>query len=83
MLNDIGFSIDRIEMRTKPVVFKDRKELDAFLNAVVTPINHLSEEKKPAFLNDLYAVLVKKGKVKPDGTIQIEVGQIEILASKE
>lgn len=83
ILNSIGFSIDRIEMRTKPVVFQDRKELDAFLNAVVTPINHLSEEKKPAFLNDLYAVLVKKGKVKPNGQIHIEVGQIEILASKE
>ncbi len=82
ILEDIGFTVERIEKRTKPVVFQNKTELEALLKAVVTPLSHLSEAKRPAFLDDMYDVLVKKGKVSPTGEVRLEVGQIEMLASK-
>lgn len=82
LLTQAGFCIDRIETKRTEFVFKDRKELDAFLGAVLTPLEHLSPKKRPAFLEDFFKELVDLGRVDANGMIHIFFDQIALLVSK-
>jgi trans-aconitate 2-methyltransferase len=83
MLGSVGFTIDNIRVKQDSLQFKDREELDPFLTAVVTPLQHLDPSYRPAFLEDVYQELHRMGRVDANGAIHIYFDQIEILANRK
>lgn len=81
LLNNAGFSIDKIETKSTEMVFKDRNELEVFLQKI-PPLQHLDPKKRPAFLDDFYRELNKLGRVDANGSIHIFSDQIELVVSK-
>lgn len=82
LLNNAGFLIEKIEIRKTELLFKDRNELDPFLKAILTPLQHLDPSYQPAFLEDFFQELNKQGRVDAEGVIHIFFDQIELLVSK-
>ncbi len=82
LLMDTGFLIDKIQINPTKLTFKNRDELEPFLKAVLTPLQHLHPSNQPAFLEDFFQELIKQGKVDADGSIHIFFDQIELLVSK-
>jgi trans-aconitate methyltransferase len=83
LLTNAGFLIDKVKSKQVEMVFKDRDELDPFLKAILTPLQHLDPRDQPAFLEDFFQELSKQGRVAPDGSIHIFFDQIELFISKD
>ena len=82
LLNNAGFFIDKIEIKQIEKVLKNRDELDLFLKEVLTPLKHLDPRNQPAFLEDFFKELNRRGRVDVNGVIHIFFDQIEIIVSK-
>lgn len=82
MLPFHGFRIENIEQGHKPVVFKDKAAFERLITAVLTPLYHLPETKRAAFLNDLFAALAQNGNIDSKNQIHIAISQTKILISK-
>lgn len=74
--------MDKAELKQAEWVFKDRSELEAFLNEVLTPLQHLAASKRPAFLRDFFKEIKKRGKIDANGTIHLFYDQIELAVTK-
>lgn len=81
-LKKTGFLVDKAELKQAEWVFKDRSELEAFLNEVLTPLQHLAASKRPAFLRDFFKEIKKRGKIDANGTIHLFYDQIELAVTK-
>ncbi|MES2122415.1 MAG: methyltransferase domain-containing protein [Chlamydiota bacterium] len=82
-LIDSGFLIDKIETKQTELIFKNREELEPFLKAILTPLQHLDPLHHSAFLTDFYRGLSKAGRIYRDGSIHIFFDQIELQAHKK
>lgn len=82
ILTAAGFEINQMETKQAEMVFKNREELEPFLRAILTPLQHLDPAYHSAFLEDFYFGLAKLGRIDPDGLIHIFFDQIEIQAQK-
>ncbi len=82
MLSSAGFLIDKISTNQTELVFKDRNELEPFLKAVLTPLQHLNPSNQPAFLEDFFQELNRQGRIDANGVIHIFFDQVELLVSK-
>lgn len=82
-LTDSGFLIDKIAVNQTEITFNNRDELEPFLKAILTPLQHLNPIHHSAFLTDCYQELYRQGRIYPDGSIHIFFDQIEIQAHKE
>jgi trans-aconitate 2-methyltransferase len=83
ILTSCGFLIDKIETKQTEMVFRDENELEPFLKAVLTPLQHLNPIYHSAFLADFYQGLDRLGRIYPDGSIHLFFDQIELQAHKK
>lgn len=82
LLNKAGFLIERVEVKPTELVFKDRNSLELFLRAILTPLQHLVSRHQPAFLEDFFRELERRGRVDAQGFIHIHFDQIELVIIK-
>lgn len=82
LLQDIHFTIEEMNMENREAIFQSREELDTFLKAILTPLYHLPEAKRPLFLDDFYRQMIKQGKVDEQGAARIHFNELKMILSK-
>lgn len=82
ILNQVGFTIDRMEQKKRELIFANRESLMSFLRGILAPLAHLSLEKRTAFLDDYYRQLEDYGSVNELGEVRFCFDKIEIELTK-
>ena len=82
MLKKTDLSIAKIQQTVIDMPFVDRPSLENFLNAVMTPVHHLPENKRRDFLEDVFMLLQERGRVDEKGKIHLHIAQLELLLTK-
>jgi len=82
MLLKSNFTIEKLRPFVREVVFEDRQSVETLFKAVLTPMHHLPEDQRSAFLNDVFQELEKKDCIEKNGKVHLHFAQIELLVAK-
>ncbi len=82
MLTEAHFCVEKIEERVHETVFENREIFEKWISPVLTPMHHLPEMEKAAFLSGIFDELKERNCIDSDGKIHLHFSLIEMLAVK-